>query len=163
MSKLSSNSSALDSSSIYVKSVPGVGEGVFATKEIPAKTVILRFLGERTPVESISDFTHYLELGDGFFLSPSGDVDDLVNHSCDPNCAVYYEGGEAFLKSIRAIAPDEELSFDYSLVMNMDSSRFNCSCGAKNCRGEVAGYCSLSPEVKNRYLAKNLVPSWQLS
>jgi SET and MYND domain-containing protein len=36
-----------------------------------------------------------------------------INHSCDPNSAVFFEGQDLRVRSIRAIAPEEEITISY--------------------------------------------------
>jgi uncharacterized protein len=36
-----------------------------------------------------------------------------INHSCDPNCIAYTRGKRILIYARRAIAPGEELSYDY--------------------------------------------------
>ena len=37
----------------------------------------------------------------------------LINHSCEPNSAVFFEGPELRLRSGQAIAPGEEITISY--------------------------------------------------
>ncbi len=87
---------------------------------------------------------HVMEVGEDEVFLPSGALDDFVNHSCDPNCRLDFRGaGRVFLIALRDIAPGEELSFDYATtttragIQAFPGWRFNCLCGADNCRGEV--------------------------
>jgi D-alanine-D-alanine ligase len=56
-----------------------------------------------------------------------------VNHSCDPNS--WLEGLN--LVARRAIAQGEEIRVDYATYGNNILAPFDCSCGAKECRGRV--------------------------
>ncbi|MBL8189061.1 MAG: SET domain-containing protein-lysine N-methyltransferase [Acidobacteria bacterium] len=59
----------------------------------------------------------------------------LSNHSCDPN-GRFDESG--MLVAVRAIAAEEEITFDY-LAHPLPASpwNFECLCGASNCRGWI--------------------------
>lgn len=59
----------------------------------------------------------------------------LSNHSCDPN-GRFDESG--MLVAVRAIAAEEEITFDY-LAHPLPASpwNFECLCGAINCRGWI--------------------------
>jgi len=134
------------------------GVGVFARRDLAVGEYVLTFRGDRLLKEQISDFTHCLEIGNGYFLGPSGDVDDFVNHSCSPNCGVYVEGGEMVLRAIRVIHANSELTFDYSTVMQHDPTTFHCQCGSRWCRRVVGPFASLPPSARRRYLRLKCVP-----
>ncbi|MHC4505637.1 MAG: SET domain-containing protein, partial [Planctomycetota bacterium] len=89
------------------------GSGVFAGRQIQRGEEILQFSGRLvdrgelpSPYCAIDDY--YLQVGDDLFLGPSGDVDDFVNHSCDPNAGVVIAGGTTRLIAIRKIKSGEE-------------------------------------------------------
>ena len=58
----------------------------------------------------------------------------LVNHSCEPNCALV--DNDHFV-SLRNISANEELTYDYQTLDTEGSFDFglNCKCGSKNCCG----------------------------
>ena len=59
----------------------------------------------------------------------------FINHSCDPNAEVTWNGDIATLVAIRSIRPREEITFDYGTVIPPgDTFTFVCNCGAFNCR-----------------------------
>ena len=93
---------------VYVGTSEIHGRGLFATRAIPADTLIGVFRGRRT----MKDGPHVLWVtdDDGTEYGVRGTTDlRFVNHSSDPNAAFY--GPE--LWSLRAIRPDEEITFDY--------------------------------------------------
>ncbi len=55
-------------------------------------------------------------------LSLQGGMARFINHSCDPNCYTKIIGVDGvrhiFIYSKRAIAPGEELSYDYKVPQN---------------------------------------------
>jgi SET domain-containing protein len=65
-----------------------------------------------------------------------------VNHSCDPNCELFYwfdEDSEAqedrlWVQTIRPIKPGEELSIDYCWPAD---AAIPCRCGTESCRGWI--------------------------
>jgi hypothetical protein len=73
---------------------------------------------------------------------------DRVNHSCNPNAGIR---GQVGLVAMRAIAPDEEICFDYAMSEANDIDDFDCRCGAPNCRGRVTIYDWQIPELQARY------------
>ncbi len=73
---------------------------------------------------------------------------DYVNHSCDPNAGIH---GQIVLVAMRAIAPGEEICFDYAMADGSAFDEFECSCGAPHCRGHVSGDDWKLPELWARY------------
>lgn len=58
-----------------------------------------------------------------------------TNHSCDPNAAFDQDG---MLCAVRAIAPHEEITFDYLLFPIPASPwNFECACESLNCKGWI--------------------------
>jgi len=66
----------------------------------------------------------------------------FINHSCGPNCHLtpLNIGGHTRVAIIakRDIKPGEFLSYDYQFDTR-DSDKFNCRCGAPQCRGSMKG------------------------
>jgi hypothetical protein len=117
-----------------------VGRGVFARRPLPAHLV----LGEITGTildDHPEDSSYVMELASGRLLDPAAPL-RFVNHSCDPNCEIFYwdeEDGtppeeKLFLQTIRPITKGEELSIDYSWPAD---AAIPCRCGATNCRGWI--------------------------
>jgi hypothetical protein len=82
-----------------------------------------------------------MELPSGRLLDPAAPL-RFVNHSCDPNCELFYWEGDAenpqedrlWLQTIRPIAVGAELSIDYSWPAD---AAIPCRCGTLNCRGWI--------------------------
>lgn len=96
---------------------------------------------------------HAMEIAVDEVMLPSGDIDDCVNHSCEPNCRLEFTPDRrVFLVALRDIGPGEELSFDYATTTTtaglsaFPGWRFACLCGAPSCRGEVSCAEELPPE-----------------
>src|SRR5579883_30948 len=61
-------------------------------------------------------------------------VDNFINHSCEPNLRYDRAGNVVTARDIRA---GEELSIDYGcFIVNFDE-RFECRCGAADCRTHI--------------------------
>ena len=78
---------------------------------------------------------------------------DFFNHSCNPNAGIK---GQVFLVAMRDIEADEEVTFDYAMVIcessgKLEGYEFNCLCGSANCRGKVTGKDWMIPELQMRY------------
>lgn len=142
----------------YIENCPGRGRGVFTNRSYVANEYVMSFTGEKTHINKIKDFTHYLQVAPDQFISPSGQADDFVNHSCEPNCALYFENDGLVLRAIKNIAPGQELSFDYGTIMFSEPTTFQCECGSPKCRGMIGNFYSLPEELRQKYQAKNMVP-----
>ncbi|EMP37488.1 SET and MYND domain-containing protein 3 [Chelonia mydas] len=68
---------------------------------------------------------------------PSHPSMSLLNHSCDPNCVIVFEGRQLLLRSIREIQIGEELTISYIESLMPSSERqkhlkrqycFECNC-----------------------------------
>lgn len=130
------------------------GKGVFALKPIAAGVKLFEYTGEvitwaealrRHPHDpSQPDHTFYFHIDDQHVIDGAhgGNASRYINHSCDPNCEADEVGGRVFIRSLRPIAPGEELCFDYGLVLDgrhtaKVKKQFACWCGAPRCRGTM--------------------------
>jgi SET domain-containing protein len=72
-----------------------------------------------------------------------GNAARWINHSCAPNCKSYEDDdGRVYIEARRAIAPGEELTYDYRLSFDGRITRkiraeYACRCGSKRCRGTL--------------------------
>ena len=82
------------------------GQGLFATRFIPAGTLIGHLEGRFTRC----DGPHVLWLDDRWGLRVSNEL-RFINHSSRPN-AVYYD--DLTVEALRNIHPGEEITHDYS-------------------------------------------------
>ena len=114
-----------------------VGQGVFAARHLRAGIVIGEIKGTVLD-EHPDDPSYCMELPSGRVLEPAAPL-RFVNHSCDPNCELFYwfdedEGPQEdrlWLQTIRSIEPGEELSIDYCWPAD---AAIPCRCGATGCR-----------------------------
>ena len=73
------------------------------------------------------------------------DLDNYVNHSCDPNCDVEVFPTNYLIKltANRDIFPGEPVTIDYEMTeedMVAQGDQFECECGGENCRGRILGW-----------------------
>lgn len=80
---------------------------------------------------------------------------DFMNHSCEPNAGIK---GQIFFVALRDIAANEEVTFDYAMVLHEPDGYktdyemgFACNCGSTNCRGRVTYNDWKIPELQKRY------------
>jgi SET domain-containing protein len=140
---------------VYIKSSAQHGRGVFAHEPIRAGEVILVFTGPLRTRAELREDDYHLQIGDDLYLGASGEADDYVNHSCEPN-AGFCDG--LTLVARRDIRPEEEITWDYSTAIDeADFAGFVCSCGAGSCRGQVRSFRHLDRTTQAR-LASWLLP-----
>ena len=139
------------------------GLGLFAARPFSAGQRIRRInvLREVTPTSPLRE-----ELGEraDHCDYPNGKVvllgypDRHVNHSCDPNAYVLYEGGCSFLMARRDIAAGEEITCDYNINIT-GGTAWPCHCGAARCRGTTVGDFFLLPlDIQREY--RPLLAEW---
>lgn len=139
------------------------GKGTFTQRRIPARTRILEFTGARVVRELLYQAQagggrdSFLQIAEDIFIGSSGDTDDYVNHSCDPNCGLEFVGDRIYLKSIKPIRRGEELTFDYATSQMGFPFRFHCRCGSEYCRGEIGDYQELPDARKDFYLSIGVI------
>ena len=127
--------------------------GLYAAEPIDAEDFVVEYIGEyvRSTVAEFRELK-YRRLGYGDDYSFRVDADTLVdatrmggvarfaNHCCDPNCytRIIMAGAKPriVLYSKRAIAPGEEITYNYKFDVDEDESlRIPCRCGARACKG----------------------------
>lgn len=72
-----------------------------------------------------------------------------INHSCDPN--VFFDTSSMKLVALKAIHPEEEMTFFYPSTEWEMTQSFNCYCGSPRCIGEIRGAAFLTEEVWKQY------------
>lgn len=154
----------MNGDSIYLRETEK-GKAVFAKRGFIPGELIFKFEGAIFTREEYINLcnpenNHFVQIGEGIFLGPSGKADDLINHSCDPNCGMKITGEEAFLFAIKTIEEDEELTFDYSTTMDENHWEMECFCGKENCRKRVRDFRHLPEEIQRRYISLGIVPSY---
>lgn len=140
--------------------------GIVTTTHIRAGVPIMEFTGDLfTKEQAKSNFSEMIQIFQDMYLGPSGDVDDLVNHSCDPNCFVHIVGKRAVLYSLHSIPEGIELTYDYSAPSTdmHDDWKMECNCGSFKCRKVISGLQYLSPETQLEYKNKGIIPLWIIS
>jgi len=132
------------------------GAGVFATRDIPKKTRVIQYIGEKVLrsegdkrsekrlkryLNSEADGSVYIfELNNKYDIdgSPKYNKARYINHSCNPNCEVDIINNEIWITSIKKIKKNEELSYDYGFEFDpSDYKDHICRCGHKSCIGYI--------------------------
>lgn len=130
------------------------GNGIFATKKIPASARIIEYGGKRiTEHQAEKRFgldpenphhTFFFSLESGKLIDGGDEGNDArwINHSCEPNCEAQEEKGRVYIHALRDIPRGEELSYDYGLVIEEKMTKalkrsYACRCGTAKCRGTM--------------------------
>jgi hypothetical protein len=139
------------------------GTGVFATRPIAKGTRVIEYVGERVShaeadrryedkdANDNHTFLFTVDTRTVIDAGVGGNEARWINHSCDPNCETVIESKRVFIEAARAIAPGEELAYDYMITREPGDpddieAIFACRCGAAHCRGTML----LPPEKKKR-------------
>jgi hypothetical protein len=135
----------------------GKGDGVLATRPFATgETVMVGFLvGGLTGNDS-----HATQVGPGRWALHGG-LGPKVNHSCDPNCGVRLNDGQAFdFVARQPIGAGQELTFDYAMRnFTIDHFPAVCLCGAARCRGSVTGWKDLPAAQGRLRRARRALPA----
>ncbi len=143
---------------ICVKETPLKGKGIFAIRDIRKGETISAFTGPRVKIERLDEFPpevvdHLFNVGiDEYLVAREPEV--RTNHSCDPNAGIV---DDVSLIAMRDIQKDEEITFDYSVII-ADDWVLECRCGSPLCRKTIGKYRDLPPEIKEKY--RNFIPEW---
>ncbi len=132
------------------------GSGVFASCDIQKNIRIIEYVGDKVTksegdIRSERRIKKYLnskktgsvyifELNNKYDIdgSPLYNKARYINHSCRPNCEVVITRGKIWIKSIKKIKENEELSYDYGYDFDKDDFKDHvCKCGSSNCIGYI--------------------------
>lgn len=139
------------------------GLGVFARQSIRPGQRLLEFTGPIIQRDALDaaldsiDVDGFLQISADSYMGLSGGFDDLVNHSCDPNCGVQFFDSRIVLTAIRPIAADEQLAFDYASTQNAYPYRFLCGCGSPSCRRDIGDFDDLPDALKWKYHERGIL------
>lgn len=142
---------------IYATNDTENGKGVFATKEIPPQTILMRVTGEMMnfiTTKNLGKYESYaLQVDIDRYILPNAPF-RFVNHSCLPNTAL---DADLFLYSIKPIKAGEEICWDYSTSMLERSWTLKCACRSVNCRGIVTDFDRLPSKLQQQYIEMGIV------
>lgn len=141
------------------------GNGMFATRKIPADARIIEYEGKRiSEAQAEKRFgldpdnphhTFFFSLESGKLIDGGDQGNDArwINHACEPNCEAQEEKGRVYIHALRDISRGEELFYDYGLVIEEKMSKalkkaYACRCGAASCRGTMLALAKKSPAKK---------------
>jgi hypothetical protein len=149
---------------LEVRETGHYGKGVYTTEAIAAGEMLFVMGGYVLTIEDENNLRGVIadkpiEISEQFSIGPRRPSDlarmpeHYINHSCEPNVGFK---GQIFLQAMRRIEPEEEITYDYAMVMHpfSESSSFfsmECRCGRPCCRGIVAENGWQIPDLQQRY------------
>ena len=131
------------------------GRGAFATRPIRAGTRLIEYTGERITQDEANrrydddamarHHTFLFAVDDDLVIDGAvgGNESVYINHSCAPKCRAVNEKQRIFIEALTAIAPGDELAYDYAYARTPDNDSpegealYACKCGAPTCRGTI--------------------------
>jgi hypothetical protein len=119
------------------------GRGVFATQDIDGGTIIGDYLGTITKTEDEDEDkygTYYLWYNDtsSVYADPQKPGVHIINHSCMPNCSMYFYKDRTLFFAVRKIFKGEELTVSYEMGApdeGCDPCIHGCYCNTPLCKG----------------------------
>ncbi len=138
-------------------------KGVFAKEKIIQGTRLAIFGGRLMLINEIKNLPEHLQeytmqIEEHFLLGPSQnetepEETDFFNHSCEPNSGFK---GQMFLVAMRDIKKNEEITFDYAMVVSESIGsdivfEMECRCGSSNCRKKITENDWKLPEIQKKY------------
>lgn len=121
-----------------------IGLGVIAREPIEAGEVLVALAHAFTSTRA----QHTIQIDEGRHQAGTGEVDDYLNHACEPSAALDAE--RLCFVAARAIAPGEAVTFNYLSAEWDMVAPFTCKCGSPRCFGEIRGFKHLSPDEQAR-------------
>jgi len=143
---------------IEIRPSPGKGKGMFAKEKVRAGEKILVWGGDYTDTKGAeaakAKGQHVMQWDDNLWSVEwrGDDPGFFVNHSCDANA---WMTDTFTVVAKRDIPVGEEVTADYALWEADESyvAKWDCSCGAPDCRKKVTGKDWQLPQVQERYAA----------
>jgi hypothetical protein len=139
-----------------------LGKAVYAAQGFAEGEAIIRFTGRRFRADQVPSLMRgssdrFVQVTPQHFMGPSGKIDDLINHSCDPNAGLRFAGGSVTLVAVRDIAAGEEIAWDYSTTLAESNWHMICQCRSPECRRVIGNFSTLSQERQEWFRSRNLV------
>lgn len=136
------------------------GLGLFAIRPIKKREKIAEYKGPRVDAEEAGRLerrgNRYLyEINKQITIdgTPRSNVARYANHSCNPNAETYTYGGRVFIRALRKIKLDEEITYDYGKdYLKYVIGRSRCQCG--RCRRRRARKQREARALKKRRAAR---------
>jgi SET domain-containing protein len=144
---------------LEVRGTDKYNKGVFAKAEIKKEELLAIFGGYVISVKEEAELSEEysdsgVQISEGFVLSSGNKKEstDYFNHSCEPNAGF---NGQIFLVAIRKIKKNEEITFDYAMVLHKTKGekkyKMKCLCGSSQCRRLITDFDWKKTELQKKY------------
>jgi hypothetical protein len=134
---------------LEVRMTPNMGRGVFATQPIARGTCLVVCQGWLAKSDALEDDWHAMQVGPDLWLCSGGEnLDDCINHSCEPNAG--FVTGEPALFALRDIEVGAQIFWDYSTSISEAGWTLDCLCGSPTCRKVIRSWHELTAEERAR-------------
>jgi hypothetical protein len=134
---------------LEIRMTADMGRGVFATQPIARGTCLVVCKGWLAKSAAVDADCHAMQIGPDDWLCSAGDnLDDCINHSCDPNAG--FLTGEPALFALRDIGVGAQIGWDYSTSIAEAGWSLECLCGAPKCRKIIRSWIELTDEDRAR-------------
>ncbi|MES2994916.1 MAG: SET domain-containing protein [Patescibacteria group bacterium] len=142
-----------------------LGQSVFAARTFKKGDVITKFTGpilhkSEIPKRYKGEADRYVQIGADEFMGPSGEIDDLINHSCEPNAGLKFSKAGILLVAIHPIEEGEEITWDYSTTMFENAWKMKCDCRKGTCRKIIGDFMLLDTPLQQMYRRLNIIPKY---
>jgi len=157
---------------LYIAEVEGCGLGIFAARPFTRGELVVvdedgdyyegvmsRSEAEARGLELSQDC---FQIGVDRYLAPNGNLDDVINHSCEPNIGLKLTEMGYRMVAIRDIEAHDQLTYDYATYISGPYERMTCHCGSLFCRGEVGAFETLPRVLQRRYAEQGIVGRFAL-
>ncbi len=139
--------------------------GCISLDPIAEGDIIAEYDGPRIP-KTVADeryggrpVTYLFGFGEEDYVIDGFSTAMFINHSCAANCETEEQDERIFIRALRAIAPGEELVYDYHLYDSDLDDEAPCHCGAKDCRSTMYSEAELARRAKLLIRTKGLKQS----
>ncbi len=113
------------------------GLGLFATRPIRKGLRIAEYKGRKLATKEANrrearGNLYLYEINSRWTIdgTPRSNIARYFNHSCNPNAEIYDVKHRVFIRTLRAIKPGEEITYDYGVdYLKNVIGRSNCKCG----------------------------------
>jgi len=130
-----------------IKETLKCGKGVFSKKAHLKNEILFSFGSKVVPWTRANHRS--IQLGKNKWLNPSkNELGYFVNHSCNPNA---YFKAPHFVAALRTIKANQEITLDYSTLVNIPKWDMDCACREKNCRKIIKSYSKLTQKIQEKY------------
>jgi hypothetical protein len=125
---------------LELRPTPATGLGVFATRPLPAGSLVMTVYGKVEEWEYDDEPGYgatYYGIGRGRWIAPPDDSPArFVNHACEPSARM---ADPVTIVAARDIAAGEQVTIDYATTEEDPGWSLECRCGSAACRGVVRG------------------------